>query len=121
MKKSILYLAALLLSLILYTDVNGSLGEFNTDKNESINFYTIECSDLNKFSSEYLLIDYVTIKKSISSNSTLCWEGGDGSEACYYVGGCWGGDSFCSSVCETQDGCTVCHICTYPEPSPIEN
>lgn len=121
MKILLLYLTGILISLFHYADVNKSLGELNSEKNKIIDFNTTECSDLNKFSNEYLLIEYLPIKQSTDSISNLCWEGGDGSDACYYVGGCWGGDAFCGGLCETQDGCTVCHICSYSNPSPIVN
>jgi hypothetical protein len=61
----------------------------------------------------------------IETNETFCWEGPVPSEDCYVVDStshCRGGESFCTELCTTVDGCTVCFPCYFEgEPIPEEH
>lgn len=97
----------------------------STNKDYNLNS---QCSD-EKISEIFNLkkIDEVNISPAaiIETEETFCWEGPVPTEDCYYADStmhCGGGGSFCTGLCTTVDGCTICFPCyTEGDPFPEEH
>jgi hypothetical protein len=84
-----------------------------------------QCSD-EKISEVFKLqnTDEISPATLIERKETFCWEGPIPTEDCYLADltmHCGGGGSFCTGLCTTVDGCTICFPCyTEGDPFPEE-